>query len=119
MGMRPQFTCLAILLAVTEPVLSVLGPLFGSSQCLILTVDGRGQASSWGCLDCCLMSRSSELMLGVPLLASPPFPCFISLSASLEQQWLLALSGHQAAAYEFSGHLLLNCVPIESNTITL
>lgn len=25
----------------------------------------------------------------------------------MEQQWLLALSGHQAAAYEFSGHLLL------------
>lgn len=117
--MLPQFTCLATLLAVTEPVLSVLGPLFGSSQRLFLKVDGQGQAAGWGCLDCCSMSGSSELMLGVLLLAQSPFPCFISLSASLEQQWLPALSGHQAAAYKFSGHLLLNCVPIESNTITL
>lgn len=83
-------------------------------------VGWTGQAAAWGPRDCCLVSGSSALMmLGVLLLAGPPFPCLISLSASLKQQWLLALSGHQAAACEFSGHLLLNCIPIESNTITL
>lgn len=43
----------------------------------------------------------------------------VLLSASLEGECFLPSSGHQAAACHFSGHSLLNCVPIERNTITL
>lgn len=42
-----------------------------------------------------------------------PFP------VPLERDRFLSSSGHQAAVCEFSGHLRLNCVPIERNAITL
>lgn len=73
-------------------------------------VGGRGLAAVPG-------PRSS--VSGSLRVLSPPSPGSILLSASLERQCFLLLSGHQPAALEFSGHLLLNCVPIERNTITL
>lgn len=95
----------------------ILGPVFGSSQGFLLKVDeGERQASVWGPLDCSLVSASSARS---PAPCQALFPASSLDEVSSEQQWFLALSGHRAAAYEFSGHLLLNCVPIESNTITL
>lgn len=80
----------------------------------------QGFAATLGARDCSCLSVSDMIPVGVlSALTASPFPVWPLALGSLGGQCSLPLSGHQAADFKFSGHLLLNCVAIERNTITL